>query len=57
MLSAISRACVSSAKLPVSNKRITAFGISRLNASAPGGRKKGSFLPQAASKGGLWMRR
>ena len=50
MLSAISRACVSSAKCPVSKKRTSASGISRLNASAPGGRKNGSFLPQTAKK-------
>jgi hypothetical protein len=38
MLSAISRTCVSIAKWPVSKKRTTARGLSRLNASAPGGR-------------------
>src|ERR1700722_12309302 len=54
---AISAACVSSAKCPVSKKRTTAFGISRLNASAPGGRKNGSFLPHAARKGGLCVRK
>jgi hypothetical protein len=53
MLSAISRACVSSAKWPVSKKRTSARGISRLNASAPGGRKNGSFLPHTAKSGGL----
>ena len=42
MLSAISRACVSKAKWPVSKKRTTALGLSRLNASAPGGKKNGS---------------
>ena len=42
---AISAACVSSAKCPVSKKRTSALGISRLKASAPGGRKKGSNLP------------
>jgi hypothetical protein len=36
---------------PVSKKRTVAFGMSRLNASAPVGRKNGSFLPHAASKG------
>ena len=53
MVEAISAAWVSSAKCPVSKKRTTAFGISRLNASAPCGRKNGSFLPHAARKGGL----
>jgi hypothetical protein len=48
---AISAACVPSAKRPVSKKRTVAFGMSRLNASAPVGRKNGSFLPHAASKG------
>src|SRR4051794_26927353 len=48
---AISSTCVSSAKWPVSKKRTTAPGMSRLNASAPGGRKKGSFLPQTARSG------
>jgi hypothetical protein len=57
MLSAISRACVSSAKWPVSKKRTTALGISRLNASAPDGRKNGSFLPHAAKNGGLCLRK
>ena len=50
MAAAISAACVSSAKCPVSKKRTTASGMSRLNASAPGGRKNGSFLPHTASK-------
>src|SRR5262249_32796174 len=40
----ISSACVSSAKCPVSKKRTAAPGMSRLNASAPAGRKNGSFL-------------
>src|SRR5262245_22723936 len=53
MLSAISRACVSSAKWPVSKKRTTARGLSRLKASAPGGTKNGSFLPHTAKNGGL----
>src|SRR5215471_15985762 len=57
ILSAISPACVSSAKWPVSKKRMTAPGISRLNASAPGGRKNGSFLPHAARKSGLCLRK
>ena len=50
---AISFAWVSSAKWPVSKKWIMAPGISRLNASAPPGRKKGSFFPQTARKRGL----
>ena len=50
MAAAISAACVSSAKWPVSKKRTTASGMSRLNASAPGGRKNGSFLPHTAKK-------
>ena len=54
---AISVACVSSAKWPVSKKRTTASGMSRLNASAPAGRKNGSFLPHAARKRGLWVRK
>src|SRR6516162_5711661 len=57
MLSAISPACVSNAKWPVSKKRTLASGMSRLNASAPGGRKNGSFLPQAARNGGLCLRK
>ena len=48
----ISGPCVSMAKWPVSRKCSSVFGLSRLNASAPGGRKKGSFLPQIASVGG-----
>jgi hypothetical protein len=43
MAVAISEAWVSNAKCPVSKKRTTASGISLLNASAPGGRKNGSF--------------
>ncbi len=42
---AISSAWVSNAKWPVSKNRTIALGMSRLNASAPGGRKKGSFFP------------
>src|SRR5262249_37978320 len=57
MLSAISWACVSKAKWPVSKKRTTARGLSRLNASAPGGKKNGSFLPQTAKSGGLCVRK
>src|SRR5262249_45880517 len=57
MLSAISRACVSKAKWPVSKKRTTAGGLSRLNASAPGGKKNGSFLPHTARSGGLCVRK
>jgi hypothetical protein len=40
MAAAISTACVSRAKCPVSKKRTTAFGVSRLNASALRGRKQ-----------------
>src|SRR5262245_30723334 len=54
---ATSSACVSSAKWPVSKKRTTAPGMSRLNASAPGGRKNGSFLPQTARSGGWDFRK
>src|ERR1700749_636860 len=57
ILSAISLACVSTAKCPVSRKRTTAEGISRLNAAAPGGRKNGSFLPHTARSGGLCARK
>ncbi len=44
MAAAMSAAWVSSAKWPVSKKRTTACGMSRLNASAPAGRKNGSLL-------------
>src|SRR3984893_10605388 len=57
MAAAISAACVSSAKCPGSKKRTTAPGMSRLNASAPRGRKNGSFLPHTARNGGLWVRK
>ena len=57
MLAAISSTCVSSAKCPESKKVTTALGLSRLKASAPGGRKNGSFLPQTAKKGGLCLRK
>src|ERR1700730_2016248 len=57
MLSAISRECVSRAKWPVSKNWTTVRGLSRLNASAPAGRKNGSFLPQTAKVGGLWVRK
>src|SRR5215471_7505772 len=53
----ISRACVSNAKWPVSKKRTTALGMSRLNASAPDGRKNGSFLPHTARSGGRCVRK
>src|SRR5262249_5118348 len=49
---AISLAWVSSAKWPVSRNRTSALRLSRLNASAPDGRKNGSFLPHTASSGG-----
>jgi len=31
--------------------------MSRLNAPAPGGRKKGTFLPHTARNRGLWVRK
>src|SRR5260370_38678784 len=37
--------------------RTTARGMSRLNASAPGGKKKGSFFPHTAKSGGLCARK
>jgi len=49
--------CVSSAKWPVSKKRTSAFDMSRLNASAPAGRKNGSFLPHTARNGGWYSRK
>src|SRR5262249_56357723 len=54
---AISLAWVSSAKWPVSRNRTSAFRLSRLNASAPDGRKNGSCLPQTASSGGWCLRK
>ena len=54
---AIGSACVSSAKWPVSKKRTSASGISRWNASAPAGRKKGSFRPQTARNRGRCLRK
>src|SRR5690242_10694283 len=54
---AISRAWVSSAKWPVSSNRTSALRLSRLNASAPDGRKNGSFLPHTASSGGRCVRK
>src|SRR6201987_5349286 len=57
MALAISSQWVSSAKWPVSKKRTSAPGMSRLNASAPGGRKDGSFLPQVARQAGLCLRK
>jgi hypothetical protein len=45
MANAISAACVSSAKCPVSKKRTTAPGMSRLNASAPGGERTDRSCP------------
>jgi hypothetical protein len=35
--------CVSNAKWPVSKKRTVAAGMSRLNVSAPGGKKNDHF--------------
>ena len=52
MAAAIAALCVSNAKWPGSKKRTSAFGMSRLNASAPAGRKNGSFLPHTARSGG-----
>src|SRR5262249_28704704 len=54
---AISLAWVSSAKCPVPKNWTIAPGMSRLTASAPRGRKKGSFLPHTASKRGLCVRK
>src|SRR6516164_2750443 len=48
---AISSQYVSRAKWPVSKKRTSAPGMSRLNASAPPGKKNGSFFPQTAKNG------
>ena len=47
----------SKAKWPVSKKRTTALGLSRLNASAPGGKKNGSFLPHTARSGPMIARK
>src|ERR1700722_4729550 len=52
MAAAISTTCVSSAKGPVSRNSTRAAGMSRRKASAPAGRKNGSFLPQIARNGG-----
>ena len=54
---AISTTWVSSAKCPVSRNWTFAFGTSFRKASAPAGMKKGSFLPQIASKGGFDLRK
>src|SRR5262249_60814969 len=54
---AISSQCVSRAKWPVSKKRTSASGMSRLNACAPAGKKNGSFLPHTARNGGLYLRK
>ena len=54
---AISLPWVSMAKWPASRKRTSALGLSRLNASAPTGRKNGSFLPQIANVGGRLLRK
>ncbi len=53
----ISTTCVSVAKCPVSRNWTFAFGRSFRNASAPAGMKKGSFLPQMASKAGFDLRK
>ena len=57
MAAAISTTCVSVAKCPVSRSWTFAFGRSFRYASAPAGMKKGSFLPQIASKGGFDLRK
>jgi len=57
MTFAISAQCVSSAKWPMSKKRTFASGMSRRNASVPGGRKNGSLLPHTAKSGGLCVRK
>ena len=57
MADAISTMCVSVAKCPVSRNWTFASGKSFRNASAPAGMKKGSFLPQIASKGGFDRRK
>jgi hypothetical protein len=50
--SAISSVFSSSAKCPASSKWISAFGRSRLKASAPGAMKEGSCSPQTTRVGG-----
>src|ERR1700733_10354955 len=45
MAAAISAACVSGAKCLASKKRTVAFGMSRLNASAPPAGRMGRFCP------------
>ena len=58
MASPISPAWVSKAKCPVSKKWISAPGMSRRYASAPGGRKNGHLLfPHTANKGGRRVRK
>ena len=52
MAAPISRAWVSRAKCPLSTKRTSASGTSRLKTSAPRGMKNGSFLPHTARTGG-----
>src|ERR1700733_11215479 len=54
---AISSARVSNAKWPAFTKDTSAAGWSRLKASAPGGRKKGSLRPQIAKIGGRFSRK
>ena len=54
---AMSTTCVSVAKCPVSRNSTCAFGRSFRKATAPAGTKKGSFLPQIASKGGFRLRK
>ena len=57
MARAISSTCVSVAKCPVSRNWMVALGLSRRYASAPAGMKKGSCLPQIASKSGFSFRK
>ena len=57
MACAISLTWVSSAKWPVSRNWTVALGLSVWKAWAPGGMKKGSFLPQMARSGGFDSRK
>jgi hypothetical protein len=52
MIAAISGPWLSSAKWPASRRWTSVSGLSRLKASAPAGRKNGSFLPQTARSAG-----
>jgi hypothetical protein len=53
---AISSFFSSKAKWPASSRWISAFGRSRLKASAPGAMNEGSFRPQITKVGGLCSR-